>query len=54
MGLFDFIFKSKNEREQEARVNDALRRADETIARIESGLDKMQKEDAAWKKIIGY
>lgn len=54
MGLFDYIFKSKKEREQDARVKDALKRADDTIARIESTLDKMKKDDEAWRKIIGY
>lgn len=43
MGLFDYIFKSKKEREQDARVKDALKRADDTIARIEASLDKMKK-----------
>jgi len=54
MGLFDFIFKSKKEREQDAYVKDVLNRADDTIARIEVGLDRMKKDDEAWKKIIGY
>lgn len=54
MGLFDYIFKSKKEREQNTRVKDALKQADETIKRIEAGLDKMGKDDETWKKIIGY
>ena len=54
MGLFDYIFKSKKEREQNTRVKDALKQADETIKRKEADLDKMGKEDETWKKIIGY
>ena len=49
-----YIFKSKKEREQNTRVKDALKQADETIKRIEAGLDKMGKDDETWKKIIGY
>ena len=40
MGLFDYIFKSKKDREQKTRVKDALKQADDTIKRIEAGLDK--------------
>lgn len=54
MGLFDYIFKSKKKRKQDARVKDALKRADDTIARIEAGLEKMKKDDEAWRKIIGF
>ena len=54
MGLFDYIFKSKKEREQNTRVKDALKQADDTIKRIEAVLDKMKKEDETWKKIISY
>lgn len=54
MGLFDYIFKSKKEREQEARVKDVLKRTDDFIERTERMLDKMEKDDKAWKKIIGY
>lgn len=54
MGLFDYIFKSKKEREQNTRVKDALKQADDTIKRIEAGLDKMKKDDETWKKICGY
>ena len=53
MGLFD-VFKTKKKREQDARVKDVLQRADDTIARIEEGLEKMKRDDEAWKKIIGY
>lgn len=41
MGLFDYIFKSKKERERDARAKEAIKRADDTIARIEAILDKM-------------
>lgn len=54
MGLFDYIFKRKNEREQEVRVKDVLKRTDDFIERTERMLDKMEKDDKAWKKIIGY
>lgn len=54
MGLFDYIFKSKKEREQDARVKNAINRADDVIERTESMLDNMKKDDEAWKKIIGY
>lgn len=54
MGLFDYIFKSKKDREQKTRVKDTLKQADDTIKRIEAGLDKMKKDDETWKKIIGY
>ena len=54
MGLFDYIFKSKKEREQNTRVKDALKKAKETIKRIEAGIEKMKKDDETWKKIIGY
>lgn len=54
MGLFDYIFKSKKEREQDVRVKDALNRADDVIERTERMLDIMKKDDEAWKKIVGY
>lgn len=54
MGLFDCIFKSKKEREQDARVKDAINRADDVIERTERMLDRMQKDDESWKKIIGF
>lgn len=54
MGLLDFLFKSKKEREQEACVKDVLDRADATIERIEKGLEEMQKDDEKWKNKIGY
>lgn len=54
MGLFDYIFKSKKEREQEVQVKDVLKRTDDFIERTERMLDKMERDDEAWKKIIGY
>lgn len=54
MGLFDYIFKSKKEREQDARVKDAINRADDVIERTDRMLDRMKKDDEAWKRIIGY
>lgn len=54
MGLFDYIFKSKKECEQDARVKDALNHADDVIERTERMLERMKKDDEAWKKIIGY
>ena len=54
MGLFDYIFKSKKEREQDARVKDAVNRADDVIEHTERMLDRMKKDDEAWKRIIGY
>lgn len=54
MGFFDYIFKCKNEREQEARVNDVLKRTDDFIERTERMLDKMERDDKAWEKIIGH
>jgi len=50
MGLLDFIFKSRKERD--AWVKNALKRADDTMARIEKGLERMKKDDELWKK--GY
>lgn len=52
MGLFDLIFKSKNEREQEKRVNDVLKRTDDFIERTERMLDKFEEDDKQWRKNI--
>lgn len=41
MGVFDFIFKSKKEREQEKRIKDVLKRTDDFIERTERKLDSM-------------
>lgn len=49
MGLFDYIFKSKKEREQEARVKDVLKRTDDFIERTERMLDEMEKDDKRWR-----
>ena len=54
MGLFDYIFKSKKEREQDARVKDAINSADDVIEHTERMLDRMKKDDEPWKRIIGY
>lgn len=54
MGLFAYIFKSRKEREQDARVKEAINRADDVIERTERMLDRMKKDDESWKKIIGY
>ena len=49
MGLFDYIFKSKKEREQYKRVNDALNRADDIVERTERMLEEMQRDDKRWR-----
>ena len=49
MGLFDYIFKSKKEREQDKRVNDALNHADDVIERTERMLQEMQRDDKRWR-----
>lgn len=41
MGLFDFIFKSKKERETEKRVKEVLKRTDDFIERTNRKLDEM-------------
>lgn len=50
MGLFDFIFNSKKEREQDKRVKDVLERTDDFIERTERMLDSMQRDDKRWMK----
>lgn len=52
MGLFDYIFKSKKEREQDKRVNDTLNRADDVIERTERMLEEMQRDDKCWRKSL--
>ena len=52
MGLFDFLFKSKEEREKEKRVNDVLKRTDDFIERTEKMLDEMQKDDKRWGGMV--
>lgn len=49
MGLFDYFFKSKKEREQDKRVKDALNRADDVIERTERMLEEMQRDDKRWR-----
>lgn len=43
MGLFDFIFKSKEERRKEKRVKDVLKRTDKFIEDTEKMLDDMNR-----------
>ena len=49
MGLFDFIFKSREERRKEKEVRDVLRRTDDFIEKTERMLDWMQKDDRKWR-----
>lgn len=49
MGLFDYIFKSKKEREQDKLVKDTLNRADDVIERTERMLEEMQHDDKRWR-----
>lgn len=49
MGLFDFIFKSKEECEQDKRVKDVLKRTDDFIERTEKMLDKFEEDDKRWR-----
>ena len=49
MGLFDFLFKNKKEREKDKRVIDVLKRTDDFIERTEKMLDDMQKDDRRWR-----
>lgn len=50
MGFFDLIFKSKKEREQEKRVKEVLKRADDFIERTERMLDKFEEDDKRWRR----
>lgn len=50
MGLLDFFFKSKKEREQEKRVKEVLKHTDDFIERTERKLDAMQRDDEIWPK----
>lgn len=43
MGLFNF-FKSKKKRQEEKRIKEVLKRADDTISRIEAGLNENKKK----------
>lgn len=49
MGLLDFLFKSKEERAKEKRVNEVLKSTDDFIERTEKMLDEMQKDDRRWR-----
>ena len=49
MGLFDFLFKSKAQRERDKRVKDVLERTDDFIERTEKMLDEMQQDDKRWR-----
>lgn len=50
MGLYDFLFKSKEERAKEKCVNDVLKRTDDFIKRTEKMLDGMLKDDERWRR----
>ena len=45
MGLLDFLFKSKEERKTDKRIEDVLPRTDDFIERTERMLDEMEKDD---------
>lgn len=49
MGLFDYIFKSKEQREKDRKLKDTLKRTDDFIERTERMLDQMQREDKRWR-----
>lgn len=50
MILFDYLFKSKEERAKEKHVNDVLKRTDDFIERTEKMLDEMKKDDERWRR----
>ena len=50
MGLFDFLFKSKEQCAKEKRVNDVLKKTDDFIERTEKMLDEMKKDDERWRR----
>ena len=52
MGLLDFLFKSKKQREQEKRVKEVLERTDRFIERTEQKLDDMRRDDHRWIPIL--
>ena len=43
MGLFDFLFKSREQRKKDKRVNDLLKRTDKFIEETEKMLDDMNR-----------
>ena len=49
MGLLDFLFKSRQERQQQKRVDEVIKRTDDFIERTERMLDEMQRGDKQWK-----
>lgn len=49
MSLLGDLFKSKEERERDRRAQEAIRRADDVIARTEKLLEDMQRDDQRWK-----
>ena len=49
MGLFDFLFKSKEERSKDKRVKEVLKKTDDFIERTEKMLDEMQMDDRRWR-----
>ncbi len=49
MGLLDFLFKSKEEREQEEKVKEVLERTDAFIEHTEKMLEEMRQDDRKWK-----
>ena len=51
MRLLDFLFKSKEERAKDKRVNDVLKRTDDFIERTEKKLDEMKKDDDRWRAL---
>lgn len=49
MGLLDFLFKTKEEREKDKRIEDVLHRTDNFIERTERMLDEMEEDDKGWR-----
>lgn len=43
MGLFDFLFKSREQRKKDKRVNDLLKRTDKFIEGTEKMLDDINR-----------
>ena len=52
MGLFDFLFNRKKQREPEKRVKEVLERTDWFIERTEQKLDDMRRDDHRWIQIL--
>ena len=50
MGIFDFLFKSNEQRAKEKRVNDVLKKTDDFIERTDKMLDEMKKDDERWRR----